>query len=295
MKVQGVQKKICVRCNRALAFDKFYPNRDWTSQRYRDAWCKDCAQDYCKDKETLKRYCFENNRQWHDRFWDTAIKKAQYSVNTDPEYTKPKASEKKKEEILNRAACRAFFSMMNLIQFYYYIDNSANENYVVGNNITDEDQHPLQPVNGGSINYNKTWGGRFTDEDIEWLEDYYAKLKDDFVLDNVNAQDYARKVAKASLNANIAEDKMRRGVISQKEYKEAQEIFDDLSKSANFAACRRKPGEASGMGSLGEIILRLEVSGELNTNPYTFPPDDIDRIVADFDHTYRAIGADVKL
>jgi len=51
---------------------------------------------------------------------------------------------------------------------------------------------------------------------------------------------------------------MRRGEISASEYKEAQRIFDDLSKSSNFAACRRKPGEASGMGSLGEIIMRLE-------------------------------------
>ena len=85
---------------------------------------------------------------------------------------------------------------------------------------------------------------------------------------------------------------MRRGEISAGDYKEAQKIFDDLSKSSNFAACRRKPGESSGLGSLGEIILRLETSGELNVQGVTFEPDDIDKIIADFRHTLTAAGAE---
>ena len=127
------------------------------------------------------------------------------------------------------------------------------------------------------------------------MEDIYSQYEEDFVLDNVNIRDYARKVAKASLNADIAEDKMRRGQLSAGEYKEAQRIFDDLSKSSNFAACKRKPGEASGMGSLGEIIMRLEVSGALNTNGFTFPEDDIDKVVRDFCHTLRAVGIEGQL
>jgi hypothetical protein len=143
--------------------------------------------------------------------------------------------------------------------------------------------------------YDTVWRGWFTPTEIKMLEDIYAQYEQDFVLDNVNIRDYARKVAKASLNADIAEDKMRRGQITAKEYKEAQMIFDDLSKSSNFAACRRKPGENTGMGSLGEIILKLELEGYLNENPYTFPDDDVDKVLHDYEHTWKAIGADVRL
>lgn len=216
------------------------------------------------------------------------MKKAQYILATNPEYIDPKAGDKKRNKLANGAATRAFFSMMNMRQFYCYVENVADDG-----SFAEEQDGGIEKIgdNGKTPVYNKTWGGYFTDEQIETLDDRYAQYEEDFVLDNVNIRDYARKVVKASLNADIAEDKMRRGEISASEYKEAQKIFDDLSKSSNFAACKRKPGEASGMGSLGEIIVRLEIDGKLNENGFTFPEDDIDRIIQDFNHTLEAVGA----
>lgn len=283
MKKTQVMSKLCVRCNKVLPLGDFYPNKAWTSQRYHDVWCKQCALDYCKDKETLKQYCYENNRQWKDSFWDSSLKKAQYVQATDAEYINPKTSEKKKKEIENRVAAKQFFGMMNLVAFYYYVNNVGEE----AEGVPDEKRVAADP---GQRTYNRKWGGFFTQEEIGALEEIYSQYEEDFVLDNVNIRDYARKVAKASLNADIAEDKMRRGQIAASEYKEAQRIFDDLSKSSNFAACKRKPGEASGMGSLGEIIMRLEVAGELNTNGFTFPEDDVDKIIKDFRHTLYSVG-----
>ena len=178
--------------------------------------------------------------------------------------------------------------MMNFSSFYCYIDNVGRDGvYIPDGKELEEDEEKRT--------YNRKWGGFFTKEEIDALEDIYSQYEEDFVLDNVNIRDYARKVAKASLNADIAEDKMRRGQISASEYKEAQRIFDDLSKSSNFAACKRKPGEASGMGSLGEIIMRLEVAGELNKNGFTFPEDDVDKIIRDFRHTLHSVGIDGQL
>ena len=37
-------------------------------------------------------------------------------------------------------------------------------------------------------------------------------------------------------------------------------------------------------------MARIEQSGELDTPPAAFPPDDIDRILADFRHTVAAVG-----
>ena len=104
---------------------------------------------------------------------------------------------------------------------------------------------------------------------------------------------YTRKVIKASLNADLAEDRMRRGQGTPDEYAKAQKIFDDLSKSSNFAACRRKPGESAGMGSLGEIILKLETQGYLDENPYTFPDDDIDKIIEAYQYTLKSVGMEI--
>lgn len=289
MKRTPVSSKFCVRCNRVLPLGDFYPNKSWASQRYRDVWCKECASQYCKDKETLKQYCYENNRQWKDGLWDSAYKKAQQLIATDPEYISNKASPQKRDDIANKCAVRQFFSMMNLTAFYGYIENVGRDGVVAPDErISEEDDAEKR-------SYNRKWGGHFTKEEIEAQEDTYSQYEEDFVLDNVNIRDYARKVSKASLNADIAEDKMRRGVISAGEYKEAQRIFDDLSKSSNFAACRRKPGEASGMGSQGEIIMRLEVSGVQQTNGFTFPADDVDKIIEDFRQTLRSVGIEGRL
>lgn len=288
MKGTSVASKLCVKCNRVLPLGDFYPNKLWTAQRYRDAWCKDCATQFCKDLESLKQYCFENNRQWRDKFWDSSLKKAQYVQATNADYINPKTGAKKRKELEARVAARQFFGMMNLSQFYTYEEHIGDDGVFVSEDQIKEDET-------GKRTYNRKWGGCFTEEEIESLEETYAQYEEDFVLDNVNIRDYARKVAKASLNADIAEDKMRRGQITASEYKEAQRIFDDLSKSSNFAACRRKPGDATGMGSLGEIIMRLEVSGALNTNGFKFPEDDVDKIIQDFRRTLHSVGIEGHL
>ena len=293
MRKTPVTSKLCVKCNRVLPLGDFYPHKEWAMQKYRDAWCKECAIQYCRDEETLKQYCYENNREWKDSFWGSAMKKAQYILAGDAKYINPKTSPDKKRELEVKTAARQFFSMMNLSQFYGYVENVGQDGEYVADIQPDEEME--QRERQLKRTYNPKWGGSFTEDEIKYLEDAYSQYEEDFVLDNVNTRDYARKVAKASLNADIAEDKMRRGIISAGAYKEAQKIFDDLSKSANFAACRRKPGESSGFGSLGEIIMRLEVSGVLNENGFTFPEDDVDRITNDFRHTITAAGLDGQL
>ncbi|MDO4354995.1 MAG: hypothetical protein Q4E13_00625 [Clostridia bacterium] len=141
----------------------------------------------------------------------------------------------------------------------------------------------------GDLIYSRVWNGLYTQREIDYLDDYYAHLEEGFVLDNQNIQDYARKVAKA-LDADIKYSKMRHGQASVAEWEKAQAIFDNLSKSANFAACKRKPGDMAGLGSLGAIVAKIEMSGELDAPMAEFPPDDIDKIIADFRHTVASVG-----
>ena len=82
---------------------------------------------------------------------------------------------------------------------------------------------------------------------------------------------------------------MRAGQCSQKEWQEAQDVFDKLSKSANFAACQKKDKGATNNEVLCEIIRNIEINHQADMPKVTFPKDDIDRILADFSHTDRAI------
>lgn len=284
-KQSGVITKICMRCNRVLPLIEFYTNKGWKQQMYRDSWCRDCVKEYCTDKEKLEQYCYENNRLWKDSYWETAEKKAALQLSTDPTYCGASTPIEKKREMMTRSTITNFWGIMNLSNIYVYVNNMGNSQ-----STDSRDQMIEDATKGEKMVYSKIWRGYYTPTQIEWLDDTYSRYEEDFVLDNINIQDYARKIAKASLNADVAEDRMRRGEGSYQEYKEAQKIFDDLSKSSNFAACKRKAGEATGLGSLGEIILRLEVSGKLNTNGFTFPPDDVDKIIHDFEHTLRSIG-----
>ena len=288
MPKRKVASKLCIRCNRIMPLEKFSVNKQWASQQYRDAWCTECAKKYCVDEDSVKRYCFENNRKFIPKAWEAAKKKAQYDLANNKVWLNPMTppEQKKKEEDL--ATARSFLVVKNNPYAYEYEENlrvADESREAVAHEFSDERNKPY---------YDKVWQGWFTPEQVEWMEDKYAQYSEDFVLDNVNMQDYTRKVIKASLNADLAEDRMRRGQGTASDYKEAQKIFDDLSKSSNFAACRRKPGESAGMGSLGEIILRLETQGYLDENPYTFPDDDVDKIIAAYKYTLEAIGMDIR-
>lgn len=288
MPKKKIASKLCIRCNRIMPLEKFSANKLWASQQYRDAWCTECSKQYCVDEETVKRYCFENNRKFIPKAWEAAKKKAQYDLANNKVWLNPMTSPEDKQREESLATARAFLVLKNNAYAYEYEENlhvAGETSDAVAHEFTDEKDKPYFDV---------VWQGLFTPAQVEWMNQQYAQYEEGFVLDNVNMQDYTRKIIKASLNADLAEDRMRRGQGTPDEYQKAQKIFDDLSKSANFAACKRKPGESTGMGSLGEIILKLETQGYLDENPYTFPDDDIDKVVQAYKYTLEAIGMEMR-
>lgn len=69
--------------------------------------------------------------------------------------------------------------------------------------------------------FSDEWNGWFTRREINYLNNYYEELNDDFVLDNRSIKDYARKVCKASLAADTAQNNYRSGKASFGEVKDA--------------------------------------------------------------------------
>lgn len=292
---KSVPSKMCVRCAKILPLSDFYANSGWASQSGRDAWCKACVHKFCVNKETLREYCWYNNRRWDQAVYDVAKQKAQYVLATNPDFIKHSGNDNKRRQIEDAATCNQFYSTMNLRNYYSYSDNIKDDGALTP---FDEGSGAGMLSRTGSEQekeseaktYDQVWDGMFTPSELIYLNQYYQDLEESFVLDNRNIQDYARKVALGSLDSHIKYNLMRTNQCSMKEYKESLDLFDNLCKSANFAECKRKPGETTGLGNLGEIVSRIEQMGLLSKPAVTFPKDAIDMILEDLSHVRAAVG-----
>ena len=129
---QKIARKLCIKCGQVLALNEFYHNRDWAEQSFRDAWCKNCVNDFCTTRNSLREYCWHNNRSWSDDYYNQAMNRALYSLSTSDEYlaASAKGAEDKVRKLEEKAACRCFLGIMNLAGIYHYTDNvSAGGNY----------------------------------------------------------------------------------------------------------------------------------------------------------------------
>ena len=288
-------KKRCLMCNQVKSVMDFAPNRGWVSQQNCDLYCKQCTKGIVHDKDTLRKYMWENNRLFSEPLWEAAFNKAKRRLINNAEYNKKTVTEKRKRELEEEITAQEALSVMNLPQYYRY-----NENADVNGNLDEFDPASLQGMiveteDGKEVmandppRYSKVWRGMFTQREIEYLDDYYDRLNDSFNLDDVSMQDYARKVAKASLDADNMYDDYRAGKCTQKQWLDAQNAFDSMSRSSAFTAAQRKERGQDTMKSLAEIIAEIEINHHAVMPQVTFPPDDIDRILEDFRHTSEAI------
>lgn len=289
----AIAAKMCIRCSRILPLTSFPKNKEWRTQSYHDVWCLECCGKYLKTREDAKQYCWDNNRRWSEGLWNAAAKKATYLLNKNPDFlTLPPGEERDKLE--EEATAKCLVSTMNLPALYFYEPHDAvmeappeKIGTVAPGAKGEDDASPEEEEV-----YSREWGGKFTKEDLEVLDMKLAGIRESHDLSDPVQEDYARKVAKASLDADKAGDRMRRGDALPKEYADMMNIYDTLSKSANFAACRKEPGDQTGMGSLGEILLKLEVNKKLEIPPVTFPKDDVDKVLDDYRHLAVAVGAE---
>lgn len=70
------------------------------------------------------------------------------------------------------------------------------------------------------------------------------------------------------------------------------ELFDKLSKAAEFTECERKSQDTGSSGSFGEWVAKIESQGEIETENVEWEKDHIDAVVNDFRHILIACGLD---
>lgn len=157
--------KICLKCKDAKELKQFYKNSSWDAQSGHDAWCKDCVNTHSVNKETLREYCWYNNRKWTDDFFEKGREKAEFTLSNNQEYVK--ASATKRIKMLNEASCRAFFQFMNLASQYVFVENTGVDGEI---QIFDPKSKSGTMIPGDSrqfesddeLIYDEDWNGKFT-------------------------------------------------------------------------------------------------------------------------------------
>lgn len=278
--------KMCLKCGVARDLNNYYANRDWADQLGKDVWCKECV-NRCLTKENVIEYFWENHREWSERIWETAQAKATKIANVNATYIK--AGEDRKVMLLERLTAQQVPTVMQM--YYKYVENGKDGRSITFREAIENGEVDITPEAIDKI-FSKEFNGWFSNQDLEYLENYYRKLEDEFTFDNESIRDYARKVCKASLQADKAQDNYAAGKVSFADVKDALAQFDMLSKSANFAACKRKPGDTSGMTSWAELTLKLESTGHTMQRRIEWPKDDVDKTIAEFGHIVEALSLD---
>lgn len=277
--------RVCLKCGRVKDLDGYYINKDWEEQLGRDIWCKECV-GKCADKEAIKEYFWENHRVWDERIWQNAAKRAEKLLAVNSTYQK--SSEDRRKLLMDRMTAQQVPGTMT--SCYKYVDNSKSKSLTYAEaKANGEVESEVDP---SEKKYNAFFNGYFTESDLKYLRSYYDRLEEDFTFDNENLRDYAKKCARASLQADKAQDSYAAGRCSFADVKDALAQFDMLSKSANFAACKRKSGDTSGLTSFSELSYKLETTGHTMQRKIEWEKDDVDRCIEHLQHIAKAMNFD---
>ena len=279
--------KICSKCKNTRNLTEFYSNRDWTEQLGKDIWCKSCVSK-CSNKDELREYFWENNREWSDKLWNNARKKAELAANKNTTYQR--AFEETKKNILDRLTCQNVLKSMQIN--YKFVDHTNDIHVQTYQEAKEAGQVLDEKTDDNDPNvktYSEFFNGYFKADELKYLEEYYHQLENDFELSDVNVRDTAKKLAKQSLLCDQVQDKYAAGKATLADVKDALTLFDLLSKSGNFSASKRKPGDKTGMGSWAEISFFLETNGYPMTRKIEWPKDDVDKTIEEFRYIVEAL------
>ena len=285
--VPKVPGKVCLHCGVNKDLSEYYKNKNYEEQLGLDGWCKKCV-GQIRTKDALREYFWENNREWNETLWQVAYKKAEEAASTKDIF---KASnEDRKLIILEQLACQNVPPIMS--RYYKYVDNKkdgilsyaeAKEKGLILDNAPD----PNIKV------YSEEFNGNFKPDELQYLNNYYKSLCDDVEITTQSHRDYAKKLAKASLQADKAQDDFAAGRCDYQLVKDSMQQFDMLSKSANFApSVKKKDGNQNGLGSFSEIALYLEQNGHPCTRKIEWEQDDVDKTLNEFMHIVESLGLD---
>lgn len=156
--------------------------------------------------------------------------------------------------------------------------------YELSNDLVTDDE-------GNEIkNWDSEWQGYYSQRELDYLNQYYQNLNNDFKIITTNHKDYARRIAQASLIMNDTYNYMRSNPDDKDAvaaYNAAVSNFDRLSKSAQFAESQRSASDVS-LGCFGKVFDAVE---KHNFVPQHIPEDQdmFDKIIEQFMNINRSL------
>lgn len=283
------QTRMCIHCGQTKPLSNFYANRDWHENGSKDAWCKQCIAKI-RTKDEMRRYFWENNRMWKENVWENAMKQGELEAVKSTIYQK--SNEDRRKILLESIACNIVPSLMKQAQNYKYEEHTKDANVNNYDEAKETGRIVDKPQDKNLKVYNEFFNGDFKPSEIEYLENYYHGLEQDFELSDMSLRDNAKKLAKASLLVDKVQNDYMAARCSLQDVKDAIAQYDLLMKTGNFAACKRKPGDKGGMGSWAEICYQLETTGHTMQRKIEWEPDDVDKTIQEFKYIVESLGLD---
>ena len=271
------QTRLCIKCGQTKPLSNFYANKDWHENGARDSWCKQCIAKI-RTKDEMRRYFWENNRQWKENVWENACKQGELEAAKSTTYQK--SNDDRRQILLEAIACPILTKLMRMTQNYKYEEHNKD----VNNNSYDEAKEngkivELNPTPKQDKNlkiYNEFFNGEFKPSEIDHLQKFYDELFEDFNFSDASLRDNAKKLAKASFIVDKMQNDFLAGRCSSQDVKDAMTQYDLLMKTGNFAACKRKPDEKGGMNSWAEASQYCETHGFPCIKPVKWEKDTVD-------------------
>ena len=283
-----VQTRLCLHCNQTQPLTKFFSNKDWVENGKKDKWCKNCVAKI-QTKDEMRRYFWENNRQWKENVWENAIEKAKLEASKSAVYQK--SNEDRKNVLLEHIACSIMPELFRLTQNYQY-EEHLNDPHTNSYDEAKENGKIAETKDKNIKTYNEFFNGEFKELEIEYLENYYNGLQEDFDLSDTALRDTAKKVAKASLMADKVQNDYMAGRCSLQDVKDATAQLDLLMKTGNFAACKRKPGDKNTLNNWAETTMYCETHGYPCVKPIDWPKDVVDMTIESLNYVVESLRED---
>jgi hypothetical protein len=282
--------KKCPICGKNKKLVSYYTHREYIKEHGYDKICKTCVKDIATSKEGLIKYCNMSERKFEEELWIWAENKTNEKLKNDAEYNS--LTKIQQEKIFNEKTVNSYFSQMNQTNWYLYVSNENQENIKtepieVENDIEIESE-PVKKSNSKKV-YSSKWGGTFSEEELNYLEEQYLGFQNDYELKTKNDHEYAMNAAYSGLIVRKTREEYFTGVAgADKRYKEAVATYDSICTSAKFNQKTRTENSATGLGSYGETWKILEEMG-FQPVKVTFPRDDVDKILEEYAHSHVAL------
>ena len=260
------EKKKCLACDKDISVRQFYSSNSPLHADHLVPWCKKCIfknvldSDGRLDKNKCKSVLRQIDKPFHIKYINAArdeLSRKNQFLNGDVDDYGQKIFQLYMKNIQ---------SLPQLRKETYADSDTEDRTYAEkleeSNTKSIQKKKEKQTSNTSqktfSKIYSQKWRGEYTQEDIDYLDNYYLGLERDYKIVTENHRDYAKKIAKASLQMDKTFDDMKNNVAgADAKYKAAREAFDTLSKSAKFSESTRSVNDV-GASSFSKVCAMVE-------------------------------------